>query len=89
MAGMGGGRGKPAKQVKQGKKAKRGSGNPAKRAEQERARREPPYPTPPGRPEAAALDFELPAEFKGLLPAVPDARAPVAVSLPGRAALAH
>jgi signal recognition particle subunit SRP54 len=65
MPGMGGmgGRGKPVK-GKQSKKPKRGSGNPAKRVEEERtaALRK----TAAG---AATVDsFELPSEFKNLLP---------------------
>jgi signal recognition particle subunit SRP54 len=65
MGGLGGmgGRGKPVK-GKQAKKPKRGSGNPAKRIEEERAAAL--------RKAAAGPDtvdsFELPAEFKNLLP---------------------
>jgi signal recognition particle subunit SRP54 len=64
LPGMGG-RGKSAKQAKQVKKPKRGSGNPAKRVEEERAaalRRSEPAAA------AAMESFELPAEFKDLLP---------------------
>ncbi len=66
MPGMGGARKKPNQQAK-GKKG-RGSGNPAKRAEQERAE----AARRAAGPEAEAVpqtveDFELPAEFKGLL----------------------
>ncbi len=69
--GGGGGRQKPAKSAKgsKGKKG-RGSGNPAKRAEQERieaARRAAgPDEASDAMPETIE-DFELPAEFKGLL----------------------
>jgi signal recognition particle subunit SRP54 len=67
-AGMGPGRGRPSRQAKQGKKPKRGSGNPAKRSEQEReaaARR-----TDAGSDAQAAqmASFELPEELKDLLP---------------------
>jgi signal recognition particle subunit SRP54 len=69
MPGMGGG--KRAKQVKKGK-AKRGSGNPAKRANQGSG--EPPAPQPGQLPAAfgggagaGADGFELPDELKNLL----------------------
>jgi len=66
MPGLGG-RGRP-KAVKAGKKAKRGSGNPARRAAEARetAARLDQAESETG---AAALEsFELPEEFKGLLP---------------------
>jgi len=62
MGGLGG-RGKQVK-AKQAKKPRRGSGNPAKRVEDERAaalRRTHGESTP-------ADAFELPSEFKNLLP---------------------
>ncbi len=66
MPGMGGGR---KKQVKA--KAKKGSrsGNPAKRAEEDRAEaaRRAAGPDVDGEAPVLAEDFELPAEFKGLL----------------------
>ncbi len=69
MPGLGGpGRGKPGRQPKQVKKGKRVSGNPAKRVAEERAAVER-RTEAAGAAQAAALEsFELPDEFKGLLP---------------------
>ena len=67
MAGPGG-RGKPGKQAKQVKKAKRGSGNPARRVEEQRLAGQRRSESSDAA-SAAALDaFELPDEFKNLLP---------------------
>ena len=66
MSGMGAGRKKANPQAK-GKKG-RGSGNPAKRAEQERAEAARRAAGPDADPTPQTVeDFELPAEFKGLL----------------------
>jgi len=62
LAGMAG-RGKPVK-GKQAKKPKRGSGNPAKRVEEEKAAAARKSAAAP----AGADSFELPSEFKNLLP---------------------
>jgi signal recognition particle subunit SRP54 len=75
--GIGGGRRKPKQSAKKSK-AKRGSGNPAKRAQAERAAREKqqtPAANPFGLPDGngagddgAAQDFSLPPEFSKYLP---------------------
>ena len=67
MPGMGG-RPKSGHQPKQIKKAKRGSGNPAKRVEQQRAEASRRGEAAGAAQEAAMADFELPEELKGLLP---------------------
>jgi signal recognition particle subunit SRP54 len=77
MPGMGGGkRAKARQQAKKGK-AKRGSGNPAKRAAQERAaaqkaadnggRAANPFGVPAGQDEDAETSFELPADLSKYL----------------------
>jgi signal recognition particle subunit SRP54 len=75
MPGMGGKRGKSKPAPKKGK-AKRGSGNPAKRAQAQKQAAEGakpaganPFGLPvDGSPEARPEDFELPAEFSKFLP---------------------
>ena len=77
MPGMGGGpRRSKAKQAPKKGKAKRGSGNPAKRAQQEKAGGQKvqggnganPFGLPPEPADANQEDFELPAEFSKYLP---------------------
>jgi len=67
MAGPGG-RGKPGKQAKQVKKAKRGSGNPARRVEEQRLAGQRRIESADATSAAALDSFELPDEFKNLLP---------------------
>jgi signal recognition particle subunit SRP54 len=77
MPGMGMGRRAKAKQAPKKGKAKRGSGNPAKRAQQERAAAQKapadgqggnPFGLPSGQPDGKPEDFELPSEFSKFLP---------------------
>jgi signal recognition particle subunit SRP54 len=70
MPGMPGmpGRGKPAKQAKQVKKPKRGSGNPAKRVQEEQAASLRRTESVDAASAAAFDSFELPPELKNLLP---------------------
>jgi signal recognition particle subunit SRP54 len=79
MSGMGGMPGMPGKrkgkQVAKKGKGKRGSGNPAKRAQQEKAGAQKqaaaganPFGLPAGQEEVSPEDFELPAEFSKFLP---------------------
>ena len=69
MPGMAGpGRSKPGRQAKAPKKAKRGSGNPAKRVAEERAAAQRRSETEGSANAAAMESFELPEELKGLLP---------------------
>ncbi len=67
-AGLGPGRGKPSRQPKQGKKPKRGSGNPAKRVEQERAATARRTDAAESAQAAQLESFQLPDELKDLLP---------------------
>ncbi len=77
MPGMGMGKRSKAKQAPKKGKAKRGSGNPAKRAQQEKAgaQKAPaagqganPFGLPAGDDGANPEDFQLPAEFSKFLP---------------------
>jgi signal recognition particle subunit SRP54 len=75
MPGMGMGKRSKAKQAPKKGKSKRGSGNPAKRAAQEKAAADKgsgnganPFGLPAGVEDANAEDFELPAEFSKFLP---------------------
>jgi signal recognition particle subunit SRP54 len=75
MAGMPGAGKRKGKQAPKKAKAKRGSGNPAKRAQQEKATAEKtpaaganPFGQPAGHPDANPEDFELPSEFSKFLP---------------------
>jgi signal recognition particle subunit SRP54 len=76
MPGMGMGKRGKAKQAPKKGKSKRGSGNPAKRAQQEKAASEKapagqganPFGLPAGQDGAKPEDFELPAEFSKFLP---------------------
>jgi len=75
MPGMGGGKRSKAKQAPKKGKAKRRSGNPAKRAAQEKAAAQKdtgnggnPFGMPAGTEDMNPEDFELPAEFSKFLP---------------------
>jgi len=76
MGGVGGGKRGKGKQAPKKGKAKRGSGNPAKRAqEQKAAAAKPqggnganPFGLPQGEDQPSAEDFQLPAEFSKYLP---------------------
>jgi signal recognition particle subunit SRP54 len=75
MPGMPGGGKRKGKQAPKKGKAKRGSGNPAKRAQQEKAAAQKgpstqgnPFGLPVDGDNAGAEDFELPAEFSKFLP---------------------
>jgi signal recognition particle subunit SRP54 len=76
MPGLGGGKRGKAKQAPKKGKAKRGSGNPAKRAQEQKAAAERakagnganPFGLPQGGDEPSAEDFQLPAEFSKYLP---------------------
>ena len=76
MGGVGGGKRGRGKQAPKKGKAKRGSGNPAKRAqEQKAAAAKPqggnganPFGLPQGDDQPSAEDFQLPAEFSKYLP---------------------
>ncbi|HEX6246602.1 MAG TPA: signal recognition particle protein [Nocardioidaceae bacterium] len=75
MPGLPGGGRKKGKQAPKKGKAKRGSGNPAKRAQQQKAaaQKEPaaganPFGAPGGAPGMDPDDFELPADFSKFLP---------------------